>query len=57
MELLGYLVRSGADLRYRMSSHATAVLQAHLAFGTLQDQGNSVSVLGPRFGTLIEWSR
>ena len=57
MELLGYLVRTGTDLRYRMSDHATGVIQAQLAFGTLQDQGTSVSILGPRLGALIEWSR
>ncbi len=57
MELLGYLVRTGTDFRYRLSDRATAVLQAQLAFGTLNDDGQSVSVLGPRLGALIEWSR
>jgi hypothetical protein len=57
MELLGYLVRAGTDLRYRLSSRATGVLQAQLAFGALRDEGTSVSVVGPRLGALIEWSR
>ena len=57
MELLGYLFRAGTDLRYQLSARATGVLQAQLAFGTLQDEGNSISVVGPRLGLLIEWSR
>lgn len=57
MELLGYLLRTGADVRYRLGDQAVAVIQAQLAFGTLQDQGTSVSLLGPRVGALIEWSR
>jgi hypothetical protein len=57
MELLGYLLRTGADVRYRLSEAATAVLQAQLAFGTIQDDGNRSSLFGPRFGALIEWSR
>ena len=57
MELLGYLLRSGADLRYRLSDRATGVLQAQVAFGTLQDGGTRVSVVGPRLGALLEWSR
>jgi hypothetical protein len=57
MELLGYLVRSGADLRYQLSSRATGVLQAQLAFGSLQDEGTNISVVGPRLGFLIEWAR
>jgi hypothetical protein len=55
--LLGYLARTGADFRYRLSEHATGVLQAQFAFGKLQDEGTSVSLVGPRFGALIEWSR
>ena len=57
MELLGFLVRTGTDLRYQISSSATGVIQASLAFGTLQDQGTKVSILGRRLGALIEWSR
>ncbi|HXO85101.1 MAG TPA: hypothetical protein VN803_06215, partial [Gemmatimonadales bacterium] len=57
MELLGYLVRGGADLRYRLSDHATAILHAQLAVGTIKDEGVSASVVGPRVGALIEWSR
>ena len=57
MELLGYLLRGGADLRYRLSDRATGVIQAQVAFGTLQDESTRVSVVGPRLGVLIEWSR
>ena len=57
MELLGYLVRGGADLRYRLSDRATGVLSAQLAVGTIQDEGVRASVVGPRLGALIEWSR
>ena len=57
MELLGYLLRAGADLRYRLSDRATGVLHAQLAFGTLHDEGASVSIVGPRLGALIEWAR
>jgi len=57
MELLGFLVRTGTDLRYQISSSATGVIQASLAFGTLQDQGTKVSIFGRRLGALIEWSR
>jgi len=55
--LLGYLVRTGSDVRYRLSEQATAVLQAQLAFGKLNDEGTSVSLFGPRLGMLLEWSR
>jgi len=57
MELLGYLVRTGTDLRYRLSDHATAVFQAQFAFGSLNSLGTSVPFIGPRLGTLIEWAR
>lgn len=57
MVLLGYLVRTGTDVRYRLSDRATAVVQAQLAFGQLNDEGQSVSLIGPRLGMLIEWSR
>lgn len=57
MVLLGYLVRTGTDVRYRLSAQATAVVQAQLAFGQLNDEGTSVSIFGPRLGVLIEWSR
>jgi hypothetical protein len=57
MVLLGYLVRTGSDVRYRLSERATAVVQAQLAFGKLNDEGTSVSLFGPRLGMLIEWSR
>ncbi len=58
MQLLGYLVRTGTDLRYRLSDHATGVVQAQFAFGSIHnDIGQSVSVTGPRLGALIEWTR
>ena len=57
MVLLGYLFRTGTDLRYRLSTQATAVVQAQVAFGKLNDEGTSVSLFGPRLGMLIEWSR
>src|SRR5205809_8121370 len=50
MELLGYLLRAGADLRYRLSDRATGVIQAQLAFGTLHDGATSVAIVGPRLG-------
>ena len=58
MELLGYLFRTGSDLRYRLSDRATGVLQAQFAFGALQSPDHKrVSILGPRIGALIEWTR
>jgi hypothetical protein len=57
MELLGYLLRAGTDVRYRLSDRATGVIQAQLAFGTLHDPAKSVSIVGPRLGALIEWAR
>jgi hypothetical protein len=56
MQLLGYLVRTGTDLRYRLSERATAVVQAQLALGSLRD-GQSVSLAGSRLGAMIEWTR
>ena len=58
MELLGYLFRTGTDLRYRLSDRATGVLEAQFAFGALQSPDHTrVSILGPRLGALIEWTR
>lgn len=57
MELLGYLLRTGTDLRYRLSARATGVIQAQIAFGALHDEGTRASLLGSRIGALIEWSR
>lgn len=57
MTLLGYLFRAGTDLRYRLSDRAAGVVQAQLAFGTLHDEGQTVSVFGPRLGMFIEWAR
>lgn len=57
MELLGYLFRTGADLRYRLNDRAMAVVQAQIAFGSLNSFGERVPIVGPRLGALIEWSR
>ena len=57
MELLGYLLRTGADVRYRLSDRAVAVLQAQLAVGSLNSAGFRVPIVGPRLGALIELSR
>ena len=57
MALLGYLLRAGTDLRFRLSDRATSVVQAQLAFGKLQDEGTSVSLFGPRLGLFLEWAR
>src|ERR1051326_748848 len=57
LALLGYLLRTGTDLRHRLSSRATGVVQAQVAFGTLHDGATSVSLFGPRLGAYIEWAR
>jgi hypothetical protein len=58
MQLLGLLVRTGTDVRYRLSDRATGVVQAQFAFGSIRnDSGDNVSVTGPRVGAIIEWSR
>jgi hypothetical protein len=57
MQLLGYLVRTGTDVRYHLSERATAVVQAQIAFGSLRDEQRSISLVGPRLGALIEWTR
>jgi hypothetical protein len=57
LDLLGYLIRPGVDLKWRISSRAALVLQGHVAFGRLQDEGTTVSLLGPRVGAMLEWTR
>jgi hypothetical protein len=57
MRLLGYLVRTGTDVRYRLSERATAVVQAQLAIGALRDLNQTISLVGPRVGALIEWTQ
>ncbi len=57
LALLGYLVRPGVNLRYRLSGAAAVVLQGQLAFGALENQGSSVSLLGRRLGVVLEWTR
>ena len=57
MALLGFLVRPGLDLRYRVAGHTAFVLQGQLAVGKLENQGTSVSLLGPRLGAFLEWVR
>lgn len=55
LELLGYLVRAGADVRWSTSDRTTLVLQGRFAFGRLEDQGTSVSLRGPRLAAILEW--
>ena len=55
--LLGYMVRPGADLRWRLNSQAAVVFQGQLAFGTLHDNGATISLLGPKLAALLEWNR
>jgi len=55
MVLLGYLLRAGTDVRYRLSDRAAGVVQAQLAFGKLHDGLTTVSLFGPRLGLFIEW--
>ena len=57
MKLLGYLLRGGTEMRYRLNDRATGVLHAEAAVGTIEDEGVRASVVGPRLGALIEWSR
>jgi len=57
LSLLGYLVRPGADLRWRFSSQAALVFQGQLAFGSLHDNNQAISLLGPRLSALVEWNR
>ncbi len=57
LALLGYMVRPGADLRWRLNSRAAVVFQGQLAFGTLHDNGATISLLGPKLAALVEWSR
>jgi hypothetical protein len=58
MELLGYLVRAGTDLQYRLSDRATGVLQAQFAVGSIRNEtGQNVSVTGPRLGVMLAWVR
>ena len=57
LALLGYMVRPGADLRWRLSDRAAVVLQGQLAFGSLHDNNQSISLLGPKLSALLEWSR
>jgi hypothetical protein len=57
LTLLGYLLRTGTDFRYRLSERALLVVQAQVAFGRLHDEDQDVSLVGPRLGAFIEWSR
>jgi hypothetical protein len=57
LELLGWLVRPGVDLRYRASGSVSILFQGQAAFGRLADNGTSVSFLGPRSVVLVEWGR
>jgi len=57
LALLGYLVRPGVNLRYRLSGAAAVVLQGQLAFGAVENQGSSSSLVGRRLGVVLEWMR
>jgi hypothetical protein len=58
LELLGWLVRPGVDLRYRAGAAVAFLLQAQTAFGRVADgAGGSVSLSGPRAVLLLEWAR
>jgi len=57
LALLGYVVRPGVNLRYRLSGAAAVVWQGQLAFGAVENQGSSSSLLGRRLGVVLEWTR
>ncbi|HYK82986.1 MAG TPA: hypothetical protein VEU55_07555 [Gemmatimonadales bacterium] len=57
LELLGWLVRPGVDVRYHVSGAVALLLEGQTAFGRLADNGSSVSLVGPRVVALLEWSR
>jgi hypothetical protein len=57
LAVLGYLVRPGVDVRYRVSAQVAVVGSAQYAFGQLRDEGVTVWVHGPRLGLLLEWVR
>jgi len=57
LALLGYVVRPGVNLRYRLSRAAAVVWQGQLAFGAVENQGSSSSLLGRRLGVVLEWTR
>ena len=57
LEQLGFLVRPGADLTWRLRRGPALVLQAHFGIGRLQDEGTTVSLMGPRLGAMLEWTR
>lgn len=57
LELLGWLVRPGVDVRYRASGAVALLFQGQAAFGRLAANGGSVSLVGPRAVVLVEWGR
>ena len=57
MALLGFLVRPGLDLRYRLSGPMSFVLQGQCAVGQLENDGTKVSLLSPRLSAVLEWTR
>jgi hypothetical protein len=57
LEMLGFLIRPGIDLTWRHPNGLALVLQAHAAIGRLQDEGTTVSLMGPRLGAMLEWVR
>jgi len=57
LALLGWLVRPGIDLRYRLGGAVAVLLQGEVAIGRLADNGSSVPLVGPRAVVLLEWAR
>jgi len=57
MVLLGYLVRTGTDVRYRLSARRPPSCRRSLRSASSTTRGKAFSLVGPRLGVLIEWSR
>lgn len=57
LQLLGWLVRPGLDVRYRAGGAVTVLVQGQAALGRLAETTSSVSVVGPRAVVLVEWTR
>jgi len=53
---LGFLVRPGADLRWRVGNQTALVFQGLLAFGSLHQPGLTISTTGPRLAAYVEWN-
>ncbi|HEX9705155.1 MAG TPA: hypothetical protein VGA20_07910 [Gemmatimonadales bacterium] len=57
LRVLGYLVRPGVHLRYRIGGRAALVTGLHYAFGQLRDEGVTVWTHGPRLSLFVDWAR